>query len=316
MNHRIPTPPRRRLRRGTAVAAGLATVLALAGCSNDSKTSADKSSDTTETTAPSQKSGNAPIDNAMTVTTPGMAFETTGSLKPGVGSITLDNTDDVTHMLAFAQVKDGVTVDQIKTALGKSEEQAGKLFADAGPNGPAPLGTPALVGPGESSTVTALDLKAGTYGMVCFLTDAQGEPHWKMGMIHEVKVSGNEATEKPQSDGTITLDDTAITMPKGFDGQGTFLVTNSGKKGHNLSLARLDTGTSLADFASAVGQSEQSGKSIDVKGGVLAGGVDELAPGQSAYLTVDLSPGHYGYLSTDDVTGPSLPPQHGEFDAG
>ncbi len=316
MNQRTSTRPRPRLRRGSAVVASVVTVFAMTACSTSSKSSAEKSSDATETTAQSQKPGSAPIDNAMTITTPGMAFEASGSLQPGVGAITLKNTDDVTHMLAFAQVKDGVTVEQITAALDKGEEEAGKLFADSGPNGPAPLGTPAPAGPGQSSTVTTLGLKPGTYGMVCFFTDSKGEPHWKMGMVNEVKVSGNEATAKPQSDGTITLDDTAITMPKGFDGQGTFLVTNSGKKGHNLSLASLDKGTSLAQYASAVGQSEQSGKSIDVKGGVLAGGVDELAPGQSAYLTVDLKPGHYGYLSTDDVTGPTLPPQHGEFDVG
>lgn len=314
MNRRSLTTPRRRLRRGSAAAAAFATVLALAGCSSSSKSNDAKSSDTTATTASSQKSGDAPIDNAMTVTTPGMAFETSGSLQPGVGAITFDNTDDVTHMLALAQLKDGVTVDQIRAAMDKGEQEAGKLFVD--PQGPAPLGSPAPVGPGESSTVTAVGLKPGTYGMICFFTDSKGEPHWKMGMISEMKISGDKVTEKPSSDGTITVDDQAITMPDGFDGSGTFLVTNSGKKPHSLSLARLDSGTSLATYAGAVGQSQQSGKSIDVDGGVMVGGVDELNPGQSAYLTVDLKQGHYGYLSPDDVTGPGLPPQHGEFDVG
>ena len=314
MNQPTSTTPRRRLRRGSAIAASFATVLALAGCSSSSKS--DESKDTTATTAASADSGGAPIDNAMTVTTPSMSFETSGSLKPGVGAITLDNTDDVTHMMALAQLKDGVTTDQIAAAMDKGEEEAGKLFADAGPNGPAPLGSPALVGPGQSSTVTALDLKAGTYGMICFLTDSKGEPHWKMGMINEMTVKGDTATEKPKSDGTISVGDEAITMPDGFSGSGTFLVTNSGKKPHSFSLAKLDTGTSLAGFAAAVGKTEQSGTSIDVDGGVLVGGVDALSPGQSAYLTVDLKPGHYGYLSTEDVTGPGLPPQHGEFDVG
>lgn len=317
MNQRPSIQPRRRLRRGTAVAAGLATVLALAGCSNDSKSSDDKAADTTATTSASNAAaGGAPIDNAITITTPGFAYEVSGPLRPGIGAITLNNTDDVTHMLAIGQVKDGVTVEQIDAALNKGEEEAGKLFIDAGPNGPAPIGTPALVGPAESSTVTALDLKPGTYGLICFLTDAKGEPHWKMGMVGELTVSGDKATDKPKSDGTISVGDEAITMPDGFSGSGTFLVTNSGKKPHSFSLAKLDTGTSLADFAAAVGKTEQSGTSIDVDGGVLAGGVDALSPGQSAYLTLDLGPGNYGYLSPEDVTGPGLPPQHGEFNVG
>lgn len=314
MNQPTSTTPRRRLRRGSAIAASFATVLALAGCSSSSRS--DESKDTTATTAASADSGGAPIDNALTITTPDMEYDVSGSLRPGVGAITMDNTDDVTHMLAFAQVKDGVTTDQVTAALDKSEEEAGKLFVDSGPEGPAPLGTPALVGPGQRSTVTALDLKPGTYAMICFLTDDQGEPHWKMGMVKEVEISGDTATEKPESDGTITLNDDAITMPDDFNGSGTFLVTNTGKNPHAFSVAKLDAGTSLATFAGAVGQTEQAGKSIDVDGGVLAGGVDALLPGQSAYLTLDLEPGHYGYISPEDMNSPELPPQHGEFDVG
>ena len=314
MNQPTSTTPRRRLRRGSAVAASFATVLALAGCSNDSKSSDDKAADTTATTASSDDSGGAPIDNAVTFTTPGMSYEVSGPLQPGVGAITLDNTDDVSHMLVVARMKDGVTVDQIETALNKSEEEAGKLFAE--PDGGPPLGTPAPVGPGESTTVTSLDLKPGTYGMVCFFTDADGEPHWKMGMVGEFEVSGDKATEKPQSDGTINLDDDAITMPDGFNGSGTFEVTNSGDNPHGFSLASLDQGTKLADFAGAVGQAGATGGSVDVEGGVMAGGVDELLPGQSAYLTLDLEPGHYGYISPEDMNSPELPPQHGEFDVG
>ena len=57
-----------------------------------------------------------------------------------------------------------------------------------------------------------------------------------------------------------------------------------------------------------------SGKAIDGGGGVLDGGVDSLLPGQSAYVTLDLPSGHYGYLSMDDAQGPTIPAQHGEFD--
>jgi hypothetical protein len=54
--------------------------------------------------------------------------------------------------------------------------------------------------------------------------------------------------------------------------------------------------------------------SIDGGGGALVGGVDELLPGQSAFLTVDLDAGHYGYVSTTDANGPEIPVQHGELD--
>lgn len=99
MNQPTSTTPRRRLRRGSAIAASFATVLALAGCSSSSKS--DESKDTTATTAASADSGGAPIDNALTITTPDMEYDVSGSLRPGVGAITMDNTDDVTHMLAL-----------------------------------------------------------------------------------------------------------------------------------------------------------------------------------------------------------------------
>jgi hypothetical protein len=57
-----------------------------------------------------------------------------------------------------------------------------------------------------------------------------------------------------------------------------------------------------------------TGGVIDGGGGTLVGGIDALAPGQSAYLTLDLKPGHYGYISSADMTGPDLPAQSGEFD--
>jgi hypothetical protein len=57
-----------------------------------------------------------------------------------------------------------------------------------------------------------------------------------------------------------------------------------------------------------------SGSSVDGGGGTFVGGVDELLPGQSAYLTLDLSKGHYGYISSADANGPEIPAQHGEFD--
>ena len=129
-------------------------------------------------------------------------------------------------------------------------------------------------------------------------------------------MKGEEATEKPKSEGTITVDDKAITVPQGFTGSGTFLVKNTGAKGHNISFARLDPGTTLASYFGAVGGAMGSNKSIDdAKGGVLVGGVDALDPGQSPYLTLDLPTGkHYAYVSTDEQdAGPGLPPQHGEF---
>jgi uncharacterized cupredoxin-like copper-binding protein len=266
---------------------------------------------TGSSTASAAAPAGSPVDNTVTITMPGMSYEVSGALRPGVGSVTLVNDDDVTHMMAIAHLKDGVTLDQAKDALKQSEDAARTLLAESPETS---YGTPALLGPGESETVTALDMKAGHYLLVCFLTAADGTPHWQMGMVGELDVEGDPATDKPASDGTITVDDSGITLPDDFTGHGTYLVTNAGEQGHALSLARLDDGTSLAQYAGYVGQAMGSGGVVDGGGGVLVGGIDALAPNQSAYLTLDLQPGHYGYLSPTDMTGPDLPAQSGEFD--
>lgn len=241
-----------------------------------------------------------------------MSFDVSGSLRPGMATITLKNSDDEAHMMAVARLKPGVTFDQVKAALAKSEDAAGPLLADGEQN--SNYGTPAPVGAGQSTTVTAEHLQPGNYALVCFFNDNSGTPHFKMGMIGSLTVAGDEVTDAPHSDGTISIDDSAITMPDGFAGHGTFLVTNAGTAPHSISFARLDPGTTLDAFYQHIGETMNNGKAVDGGGGVLDGGVDTLAPGQSAYLTLDLASGHYGYVSIQDANSPTIPVQHGEFD--
>lgn len=253
----------------------------------------------------------APVNNAITITSPGMSYVVKGHLHPGVAAITWKNTDDEAHMMAVSRLKPGVTLDQVKAALNKSEEAATGLLAD-GPD--AAYGTPAPLGAGQSTTVTAPNLKAGNYVLVCFFNGKNGMPHFMMGMINELTVKGGAQSTVPASNGTITITDNGFGLPKNFTGHGTYLVKDIGQKPHNLSFARLDKGTSLASYVGYVGQAMNSGTPVDGGGGVLDGGIDVLAPGGSAWLTLDLKPGHYGYVSTEDITGPGLPAQHGEVD--
>lgn len=273
----------------------------------------DTAGDTAGNPADAGASGHpaAPVDNAVTITMPGMSYDVSGPLRPGIGTITLANTDDVAHMMSFGHLKDGVTLDQVKDALAQSEDALVALFAESPDTS---YGTPDVLGAGQTETITGLDFKPGTYVLVCFLMAADGMPHWQMGMIGELTIAGDPATEKPESDGTITIDDAGIAFPDAFDGSGTFLVTNAGKQSHNISMAKLDDGTTLSDYAGHVGQAMGTGAPVDGGGGTLVGGIDALAPGQSAYITLDLQAGHYGYLSSADMTGPELPKQSGEFD--
>jgi plastocyanin len=297
-----------RARRAVPVAAVAfvgALLLLAAACSSDASTS---SAADTPTTVAQQAT------NEVTITTPGPTFEVSGPLRPGVATITLNNTDTQAHMLAMARLQPGVTIDQVRAALNQSEDAVTPLLIE--PPDQAIYGTPAQVGAGQSSTVTAEHLQAGTYALLCFFTDDTGTPHWQMGMMGELTVEGDEFTATPAVDGTITIDDTAITLPAGFDGTGTFEVTNQGTKEHSISMARLDAGVTLDSYFEHIGEAMANSKAVDGGGGVLVGGVDSLLPGQSAILTLDLPAGNYAYVSSVDAEGPQMPAQHGQFEVG
>jgi len=278
--------------------------LAAAACGDDN----DKNTTTPAATSQATSTGSAKTaDNAITIEAFEMGFKVSGDLRPGTATITLKNTGSVAHMMATLRVKDGVTLDQVKQALQEGEDALTPLGADS--DADAVYGTPALVGAGQSSTTTALNLKAGNYVILCFVQDENGMPHAAMGMVNMFTVKGDPVTTTPKSDGDITITDAAITLPAGFTGKGTYKVTDTGTKPHTLSFAKLDEGKSLQDYVGYVGGQFAAGKPIDGGGGVLMGGIDSLNPGQTAYVTVDLAKGHYGYVSTEE--GDQL---GGEFD--
>ena len=269
--------------------AGVALVaLPMAACSDDN----DSGGSTPTSASPATSA------NAITVEAYEMGFKPSGALRPGTATITLKNTGSVAHMMATMRVKDGVTLDQVKQAMQEGEDAMAPLAADS--DNEASYGTPALVGAGQSSTTTALNLKAGNYVILCFVQSNDGTPHAAQGMVDMFHVEGDTVSTTPKSDADITISDDAIKLPDGYTGKGTFKVTNTGAKQHTLSFAKLENGTSLDQYVQYVGEQFGSGKAIDGGGGVLMGGVDNLLPGQTTYITLDLGAGHYGYASTDN----------------
>ena len=99
--------------------------------------------------------------------------------------------------------------------------------------------------------------------------------------------------------GTIALADNRIVLPDGFSGNGTYAVSNRGKRPHSFSLASLPANGSLGALFSCVGASFGRGMTIDRCPVRLIGGVDTLRPGATAYVVLHLGHGLYGYVSTD-----------------
>jgi hypothetical protein len=226
-----------------------------------------------------------------------MSFTVTGRPHAGLVAMRFVNRGHVAHEVDLAQMKKGVHLSDVRAALHspKGEAAAAKLLVHPERS----ITGPDLLSAGKAETVYA-PLHAGRYIVVCFLPGPDGMPHALMGMIsamHVLPASGRVTA--PHTAGTVRINDHKIVLPKGFKNGGTFKVTNTGTRAHNLTLGRLRARTTLQTMFGCVGQAFAANKPIDGCPGWFVGGISDLAPGHSAYLRIAFPRGHYGYLSSD-----------------
>ena len=109
-------------------------------------------------------------------------FEFAG-LKAGTNEVRFENTGDELHHALFFPMREGVTIKEVEDAFAAEEE----------PEGPPPVdfekGVGTTVIDGGIAQNISLDLKAGKYAVVCFISDREGgPPHVFKGMVDEVEV--------------------------------------------------------------------------------------------------------------------------------
>ncbi|HUR84939.1 MAG TPA: hypothetical protein VMY78_06300 [Solirubrobacteraceae bacterium] len=110
----------------------------------------------------------------------GFAFE---GLKAGTNRVRFENTGTQLHHALFLPIRKGVTIEEVGTAFSSDEE----------PEGPPPVDFAKSVGTvvidGDIAQNITLDLAAGRYAVICFLSDRKGgKPHVAQGMIEELTV--------------------------------------------------------------------------------------------------------------------------------
>ncbi len=89
----------------------------------------------------------------------------------------------------------------------------------------------------------------------------------------------------------VVIGDSSITLPASVaPGVETFTISNSGSQPHGASLLRLNDGVDLAQLLQAAGGDDPAG--IDALA-TASGGVQQIAPGESHTLVLDLAPGNY-----------------------
>jgi plastocyanin len=290
----------------TALAATLAAV-SLVACSSDDSNTPTQAAGTTAPTASatvarpaSPTASAAASSNALTVTASDYAFKVSGPVHPGSIDITFDNTGKAYHMLEMAPLKDGVTEAQLQQAASEGDEEALDALFAGDPEQTGISGLPGLLGPGaETQTLTTIS-EPGRYALLCFVPGPEGAPHVAMGMVGTLDVTGQAVQETPDTDGTITLTDSGIDFPAAAkSGQGWFAVKNTGTAPHTISIASLPNSATLDSVYQWIGGHFAQSQPLEGGPGDLAAGVNVVPPGGTAYLSLDLQAGHYGYVSTE-----------------
>ncbi len=110
----------------------------------------------------------------------GFEFE---GLKAGVNQVRFENTGEQLHHALFFPIAKGKTIKDAEAAFA----------SDKPPSGPPPVDFASGVGTtvidGGIAQNIALELKAGTYAVICFLSDRDGgKSHVEDGMIKELTV--------------------------------------------------------------------------------------------------------------------------------
>jgi uncharacterized cupredoxin-like copper-binding protein len=213
------------------------------------------------------------------------SFQMPDTLAAGVTSFRLMNHGQELHHLTLVRLPTGMTV----ADLGKMQ-----------PTGPLPEGVMFVGGPNYAAPGGAIeavvDLKPGNYAAICAIPSPDGVVHMAKGMVHPFVVTDAADSTKsvaavPDADIVIKLADYSFTPSTPITaGRHVIRVENDGTQWHEMVFVKLEPGKTVEDLARYAEKPEgpPPGGPID--------GVAPLSPGESNTVTVNLTPGDYGFI--------------------
>lgn len=138
-------------------------------------------------------------------------------------------------------------------------------------------GGPGLTAPGRTSRTT-VKLEPGTYAMECYVRNSEGEFHNVLGMLRLLTVTQEtKGTSPPEADVELTLSNYAIAT-----------------EGELVAEARLGEGTSTREVAAWLDWVDELRAPAPTE---FLGGAEQMPAGREAYVTFELEPGRYAWLS-------------------
>ncbi|WP_237066628.1 DUF1579 domain-containing protein [Microbulbifer guangxiensis] len=228
------------------------------------------------------------------------------------------------HFVAFYKLVEGKTIeDQLREVVPVFDPlmeglRSGELTkADIGPfiqeHMPAWgmqmtwAGGPGLMAPGKTSYATIELKEPGIYLMECYVKAPDGQWHTAMGMLQQVEVTDNQGgIAEPTAGSQVSVRNTGIEAPAKIPaGRQTirvnFLENPPGPFPYDLHLARLQSDTDIDKVAYWMDWSNVGGLRAPAPV-EFVGGMEQLPAGNHGYVTVDLEPGRYLWISKSNAS--------------
>lgn len=254
----------------------------------------------------------------VNVTAEDYALRAPDEIASGWTTFELANQGDEHHFLFLTRMPEGVDYDQYMVDLGVPYDEIwhqihagdltkGEALEALGPMLPewfasaVQMGGTGAVAPGLTATTT-LNLVPGYYILECYMKTADGEIHATEGMARPLVVTadGNGA-QAPSESFAVRLSNAGLDAPQTVSaGQHTVAVHFDEHPefgfGYDVHLARLDEDDSIEEIGPWMDWFLVQGLRAPAPA-TFIGGTHEMPVGYTAYVTVDLEPGRYAWIS-------------------
>lgn len=246
-------------------------------------------------------------------------FDIPASIPSGWTTFRFANQGEQEHFAYVYRLPDGMTIGQFQrealvpfgrvwnqyAAAELTRPEAEAAFGEEIPEWffteLTPAGGVALTEPGTTAETT-VKLEPGTYVVECYVKTPQGTYHTERGMQVELTVTEeSNGALPPVADSKITLTNYEF-MVDGELASGTRTVAvevaedPEGFMMHDINLVRLDAGTSAEEVVAWMDWMDLDQFRAPAPGHSL-GGVEHMAAGRTGYMTLDLEPGRYVWVS-------------------
>jgi uncharacterized cupredoxin-like copper-binding protein len=213
-------------------------------------------------------------------------FEAPALVPAGTIEFRLENAGNEVHHLWLVQLRDGRTYSDFLRAMD----------ASTGPRMPkwaVDVGGPNDVSAGLSATAW-LTLEPGKYVLVCYVPAPDGRPHVMHGMVKELTVARENATDpnEPAADVELKLADYGFDLSKPISaGTRIIRIENVATQSHEVVIGRLRPGKTMRQALDWLNGGQHGAGPV-----IAVGGASGLATGRHQTIKLSFEPGRYVFL--------------------